>query len=593
VGQTQRTSPPGVPPAAGPSNRAPAQWGIAGALRLRFGRRPIRAKILIGLSVLLLLVGLLAGGGLYTTYAYRGLVKSLSSRVGELPVAAELNHYVGDLRVTLGELHGLHMAYRLQPQSVPAGSGERLPARLWLVRDLFRSQVDEVVETLGRYRRQLDHKLEADFQIADNEPERKTVEAIQAALRVVRETTDDPNWMLEGEQVARLDRELARLQSLSAQLPSHLHTKLAGFSDEVRGEYRTLIVGTWLMSIITGLLLALLVHLFFRWVFMPLKVLINGSRRVAGGDFDHRIELNTGDEMAVLAQALNDMTARFQAIRDDLDRQVQERTKQVVRSEQLASVGFLAAGVAHEINNPLASIAMCAESLEGRLQAVFQARAAERSDSDSSPAAASNDATLPANSDDQVALRYLRMIQQEAFRCKEITEKLLDFARVGPTRRQEVEMGELVQGVIEMVRHIGAYQRAHIEFVQGCPLIVAVNPQEIKQVVLNLLTNALDSLDDAGSVTVTLAKRGDWAELIVADTGCGMDAEVLEHVFEPFFTRRRTGQRQGTGLGLSIAYRIVSDHGGAIEGESPGPDAGSTFRVRLPLAHTATWARAA
>lgn len=593
MGLFQRTSPPAFPTPGNRPDAGRSRWGLSAPLRLRFGRRPIRIKILIGLTLLLLVVGLLAGGGLYTTYAYRGLVKSLSSRVGELPVAAELNQHVSDLRVTLGELHGLHMAYRLQPHSAPTGSGERLPAQLWLVRDLFRSQVDEVIETLGRYRRQLEHKLEADFQIADNAPERRTVEAIQWALRVVREATDDPNWMLEGDRVAQLDRELARLQSLSAQLPSHLHSKLAGFSDEVRGEYRTLIVGTWLMSIITGLLLALLVHLFFRWVFMPLKVLINGSRRVAGGDFDHRIELNTGDEMAVLAQALNDMTARFQAIRDDLDRQVQERTKQVVRSEQLASVGFLAAGVAHEINNPLASIAICAESLEGRLQDVLHGRKDESFERGPARSAPLDSAGERSNSDEQVALRYLRMIQQEAFRCKEITEKLLDFARVGPTRRQEVEMGELVQGVIEMVRHIGAYQRAHIEFVQGCPLIVAVNPQEIKQVVLNLLTNALDSLDESGSVAISLAKRGDWAELIVADTGCGMDAEVLEHVFEPFFTRRRAGQRQGTGLGLSIAYRIISDHGGAIEGESPGPDAGSTFRVRLPLAHTATWSRAA
>ncbi len=109
-------------------------------------------------------------------------------------------------------------------------------------------------------------------------------------------------------------------------------------------------------------------RLSYRWIFRPLRMLIAGSRRVAAGEFGYRIRLDTDDEMAELAKALNDMTARFQEIRDDLDRQVQERTKQVVRSEQLASVGFLAAGVAHEINNPLASIAMCAESLEGRFR---------------------------------------------------------------------------------------------------------------------------------------------------------------------------------------------------------------------------------
>ena len=137
---------------------------------------------------------------------------------------------------------------------------------------------------------------------------------------------------------------------------------------------------------------------------------------------------------------MNAMTDRFQAVRDDLDRQVQERTKQVVRGEQLASVGFLAAGVAHEINNPLASIAMCAESLEGRLCESLDA----------------------ADERHAVVFQYLRMIQSEAFRCKGITERLLDFSRIGQTKRQDAELGELVQGVIEMLGHLGKYQHREI-----------------------------------------------------------------------------------------------------------------------------------
>ena len=111
-----------------------------------------------------------------------------------------------------------------------------------------------------------------------------------------------------------------------------------------------------------------------------------------------------------------------------------------------------------------------------------------------------------------------------------------------------------------------------------------MNPQEIKQVVLNLLTNALDSLDDGGTVRVELNARDSHAVLTVADNGCGMDAGTLEHLFEPFFTRRRGGQ--GTGLGLSITYRIIADLGGDIEAASDGPGRGSTFRVRLPLCRT-------
>jgi signal transduction histidine kinase len=256
---------------------------------------------------------------------------------------------------------------------------------------------------------------------------------------------------------------------------------------------------------------------------------------------------------------MNGMTERFQAIRDDLDRQVQIRTKQVVRSEQLASVGFLAAGVAHEINNPLASIAMCAESLEGRISSAL-------------------------NLDDErqkVIQHYLRMIQDQAFRCKEITEKLLDFSRMGDLKRHNTDLRELVQSVLDMVSHLGKYKDKHAVLAGGEPVIAAVNPQQFKQVVLNLVTNGLDSLDERGTVTIHVTRTASHAEIRVADDGCGMTAEVLEHLFEPFFTRSRGGQ--GTGLGLSIVYSIVADHDGQIEADSAGPGTGSTFRVTVPI----------
>ncbi|HEY2146464.1 MAG TPA: HAMP domain-containing sensor histidine kinase, partial [Pirellulales bacterium] len=331
---------------------------------------------------------------------------------------------------------------------------------------------------------------------------------------------------------------------------------------EVRTRYRTLIILTWILMVTALGTFGLFVRLFYRWVFRPLRVLIKGSRYVAAGDFNYRIRLDTHDEMAEFAGAMNDMTARFQAIRDDLDRQVQLRTKQVVRSEQLASVGFLAAGVAHEINNPLASIAMCAESLESRLAEIAPAE----------------------NEKSAIVGRYLRMIQTEAFRCKEITEKLLDFSRLGDVKHQATDLRELVQGVIEMVRHLGKYQQKQIHFPLGEPVIAPVNAQEIKQVVLNLITNALDSVDQGGRLTIELHAVGESAEITFTDNGCGMNDEVLEHLFEPFFTRKRGGQ--GTGLGLSIVYRIVADHGGQIEAASAGPGRGSQFRVTLPLAAT-------
>jgi signal transduction histidine kinase len=181
-----------------------------------------------------------------------------------------------------------------------------------------------------------------------------------------------------------------------------------------------------------------------------------------------------------------------------------------------------------------------------------------------------------------VARHYLKMIQDEAFRCKCITEKLLDFSRMGDVERHRTDLRKLVEGVVEMVRHLGGYRDKRIEFASGEPVPVEVNAQEMKQVVLNLLTNALDSLDSGGTVTVDLATGGDQAELIVADDGCGMTDDVMQHLFEPFFTRRRG--TQGTGLGLSITYRIVADHEGHIEAFSDGVGKGSKFVVMLPLA---------
>ena len=513
----------------------------------------IRFKLIVGLALLVLVVVSLAVSGLISTYAYRDLVNSISWRVTELPLAAELNQHVGNLRITVSEWCGLKAA------NYSDFSHDSVDTRVRSCRDRFRSELIEVETTLARYCCQLDNESRPDRRMADIQNERETVSKIKSAIEKLREADCDEDWLHCNTSFSR-DIQLTQLQELTDKLPSHLHEQMANFKQEVRSQSLGLINCVWVFTILAAALFAVFVQLFYRWIFRPLKILVAGSRRVAGGDFDYRISLSTNDEIAELARAMNDMTARFQDIRDDLDSQVQERTRQVVRAEQMASVGFLAAGVAHEINNPLASIAMCAESLEGRI----------------------GDALHRDDEQQEVIAHYLQMIQSEAFRCKDITEKLLDFSRIGPVKRQRTDLGELMQSVIEMVRHVGKYQRKQIDFQRGEPVVANVCAAEIKQVVLNLLTNALDSLDDGGMVRVELNARGSHAVLTVADDGCGMDSGTLEHLFEPFFTRRRGGG--GTGLGLSISYRIISDHGGTIEGQSEGEGQGAMFIVRLPLA---------
>ncbi|MFM8634501.1 MAG: sensor histidine kinase [Planctomycetia bacterium] len=514
-------------------------------------RRPIRDKLLLGGLLVGFMVATLSASSFLGVSSYRRLVRALSYRATEMPRASDLNESVGLLRLA-------------QARAV-AGLDEASPA--------FLEQLDWTRQALDRYREQLVETEFDDHPFGDRSLEWETTREIDACLTTIDRVVADAegegdaasaeNTTTLCEGLVAAEPHLERLAALAVELPTFLQSRLHDLSHEVRDGYRTLIFTTVVSSLAAVALLTALGVLTYRWVFRPLRHLGHASRRVAAGDFSFRIHLDTRDEMAELADALNDMTKRFREIRDDLDRQVEMRTREVIRSEQLASVGFLAAGVAHEINNPLASIAMCAESLEGRMESM---------------AATADDAA--------VVKRYLELIQAEAFRCKGITEKLLDFSRLGEVRRQATAIAALVGDVAEMLRHVGRFAGKSIEIVDGPDVLVMVNPQEIKQVVLNLLANALDSIEETGRVRVTVRRSGGEGVLTVSDNGCGMTAEVLEHLFEPFFTRRKAGQ--GTGLGLSIVHRIVADHGGRIEAFSDGEGAGSTFRVMLPLADVGT-----
>ncbi len=355
------------------------------------------------------------------------------------------------------------------------------------------------------------------------------------------------------------------------ELPGILHNDFFAVLEKSKKQYQASRVIVWVSALTVLPMLCGLAVLFHRWVLYPVRLLQRGVRRVARGAFDYKIDLRTGDEMQGLAEAFNDMTARLSVTYADLERQVQERSKQLVRSERLAGVGFLAAGVAHEINNPLASIAFCSEALENRLAPMIQ-----------------NGETA----DTKVVKNYLRMIQEEAFRCKSITEKLLDFSRCADIQREPTDMVGLIQGVVEMIRHMGKYRGKGIVFTPREAVVAHVDHQELKQVVLNLVVNALDSMESGGTLRIEAPNSAGMAELVFADDGHGMTPDVLENIFEPFFTKRRVGK--GTGLGLSITHRIVSQHQGEIHATSPGEDqrrdvhrpfADPSFRRRRALIH--------
>lgn len=545
----------------------------------------IRVKLRVGVGLLAISTIALFSAGYYGLFAYRGLLKTLSARSTELPLANELSQDVSDLRVVLGQareraiaLHGIvpsdgegydpiNFGEEKDTQSEEQTSSDET-WDLKVLRDDYRVKFDHFKQTLEAYRQRLDDNSvrQISFFIDSSNLEQETLALIDESLARISDQQLEDNFFLDDlrGETDLLEGEIEIIRQLAAQLPHHLISRLHNLAGVMRSQYHIAFFLAWLTFLFALALLSAAIWVFRSTIAKPLRHLAEGARKVESGDFGHRIQLSTRDEMGELADAMNGMMAHFEETRDDLDQQVQDRTRQVIRSEQLASVGFLAAGVAHEINNPLASIAMCSESLEGRIVSLA---------SDSNEADAS---------EWEVVRSYLEMIGRESFRCKQITEKLLDFSRLGEAERRATELRELVEDVVEMVRHHDSYQKKQLEFLPGEAVLAEVNAQEMKQVILNLITNGLDSLEEGGRVSVEVSESNGMARIVVSDNGCGMNEEVKKHLFEPFFTRRKNGQ--GTGIGLSITYRIIEEHEGELLAESAGVGLGSSFRVTLPLA---------
>ncbi len=526
-------------------------------------RWPIRNKLLSGVALFVLILGSLSWSGFYGLYEYRGLVKSLD-RVAELKQATELSGAITDLRLVSYEATSERGGQWQRSFTTMTQSPERdMRARS----EALRQRLLAVREAQARYRSQLDVEGGGDGRDAleDRRRERQTMAQMEQALAAMEECNNGQAWVFDRVRTDELRGAADRLQALTAELPNYLHRTILDASGEMKDRYSVVLGLGWVSAGLTVLMLLMLVAMVCNNMLRPLRTLAQGSLRIAGGDFSHRIALPGRDEMAELAAAMNDTTGKFVAVRDDLASQAQQRSAQIVRSERLASVGFLAAGISHEINNPLASIAMCAESLEGRLR----------------------DETLEemGQAQRQVVEKYLQMVYREAGRCRQITSRLMDFSRWGDAVREPVELGKLIQEMIDMLAHLPHYRGRTIELVQSEAVVAHVNAQEIKQVAVNLLTNALESLSETnaqgnGRVVIEISKDNDHAQVVVTDNGCGMTDEVQQRLFEPFFTQRRGGD--GTGLGLTIADRIVRAHGGTICGHSGGPGKGSVFRVCIP-----------
>ncbi len=301
-----------------------------------------------------------------------------------------------------------------------------------------------------------------------------------------------------------------------------------------------------------GIILALIVSYFLaNSILRPVKHLVFASERLAQGDLSHRVELKSKDEIGELAKTFNYMA---ESLKDRDERLKKHAQQKIMESERLATIGQLAAGVAHELNNPLGGILIYSHLLLENLN------------------------------ENDPRRENLEKIVTQATRCKGIVKGLLDFSRQTEPKVNLGDINEVIKSALSLVENQSLFQNIRIskDFLPSS-LLVMMDSAQIQQVFINIILNAAEAMNGKGNLKIDTAISEDkkWVIVEFTDTGCGIPKENIEKLFEPFFTTKEVGH--GTGLGLAISYGIIQRHKGIIEVKSQ-VGKGTTFTIRLPVA---------
>ncbi len=311
----------------------------------------------------------------------------------------------------------------------------------------------------------------------------------------------------------------------------------------------------------------------FIWIVVrnPLRELKSGTEKIASGNLGYQIPVRSHDEAGELAQSFNDMSNRLQLAQAEitawartLEERVDEKTRELKQAhqsmlhvERMATIGKMAAVVAHEINNPLSGILTYSRLVK---------RWIEKN-------------TQPSTKQDEMR-GSLDLIASESKRCGELVKNLLSFSRVSPMNLAWCDLNQVTDRCVRLVQHkleIGGIQ-LNLDLAPELPP-AHCDPAQIEQVVLAMVINAIDAMPQEGDLWISTRANGDSMELVIRDDGVGIPEEHLPHIFEPFYTSKESG---GSGLGLAISQNIVERHGGHIELKSVVGE-GTTFKIVLPI----------
>lgn len=364
-----------------------------------------------------------------------------------------------------------------------------------------------------------------------------------------------------GGEISAIDGAVSALSSLATEIQGRITAGERKADDNRRSAIVALVAGALVLAGVA----AVVAVMQYRRVVRPLGELGAASRRLAGRDFSLRLADQGPAELAQLAADFNRMAAELESVYRELEAKVEARSKALAESSRLASVGYLAAGVAHEINNPLGIITGYAE------------RAAR------------------AGTSPEKVQQALAVITEEAFRCHRITGALLSLAKPGgdegqkrgdegqPRSAGKVELGAVVVRVVERLAALPVAQGKEVEVERGTAEVwVAAKEGDVTQVVMNLVINALEAVSQAGGRVAVAAREA--GELVVEDNGPGIAVEVKARLFEPFVTTKgAAGEAKNLGLGLMVVRTVTAGAGAEVEAGESGLG-GARFVVKWKLA---------
>jgi signal transduction histidine kinase len=303
------------------------------------------------------------------------------------------------------------------------------------------------------------------------------------------------------------------------------------------------------LSVVLIALTFIIVYVLILKIIRPVLKLTDDLREVSRGNLSIRSSISHKDEIGFLSQAFNTMMDNLNQARRELRR----THANMIQTEKMAAMGKLAAGLAHEINNPLGGVLTCLETL--------------RQDSQ----------------DEELRAKYFNLIQTGMERIRRTVKQLLNFGKQRNFQPEPTDINMLMNRTLEMTSHHFSSNRITVlkEFDEDIPKIWA-DPHQLIQVFVNLILNAIQAMPEGGDLWIKTRREDKNVSIIIRDRGCGIPKENLDRIFDPFFSTKE--HEQGTGLGLSVSYAIIQDHAGEIEVESK-EGSGSQFMILLPVNH--------